>query len=220
MDVVDTPFRCANGECINLRKSSCSIPTCDASIPYKCFDGTCVLTVNYCPIERKISDNGNVICADGREAPSYDECKPLTICEEGEVRCNDGTCRQSKDECPKANTCPKGQVRCENGSCAEESNKCPAANGCPLIMPYKCPSSGLCVTDLDYCDTEGEGSESNGCPKERPVRCSKYNNCVANKEDCNDLLLCVQMENVQIVMKNVVMIIFVTKKKVKVLCVL
>ena len=183
---VDTPFRCANGECINLRKSSCSIPTCDASIPYKCFDGTCVLTVNYCPIERKISDNGNVICADGREAPSYDECKPLTICEEGEVRCNDGTCRQSKDECPKANTCPKGQVRCENGSCAEESNKCPAANGCPLIMPYKCPSSGLCVTDLDYCDTEGEGSESNGCPKERPVRCSKYNNCVANKEDCND----------------------------------
>ena len=52
-------------------------------------------------------------------------------------------------------------------------------------MPYKCPSSGLCVTDLDFCETEGEVSESNGCPVERPIRCYKYNNCVANKEDCN-----------------------------------
>ena len=186
----DTPFRCANGECINIRKSSCSIPTCDFSIPIKCFDGTCALTVNYCPIERKVSESGNVICADGREAPSYDECKPLVSCGEGEIRCNDGSCRQSKDECPKANTCPKGQVRCENGSCAESRNKCPAANGCPLIMPYKCPSSGLCVTDLDNCESEGEGegegNKSNGCPIERPVRCIKYNKCVANKEDCDE----------------------------------
>ena len=183
----DTPFRCANGECINLRKSSCSIPKCDYSTPIKCFDGTCVLTVNYCPIERKISETGNVLCADGTEAPSYDECKPLVRCAEGEVRCNDGSCRQSKDECPKANTCPKGQVRCENGSCAEESNKCPTANGCPIIMPYKCPNSGLCVTDLDECDTEKEGNESNGCPVERPVKCVKYGNCVANKEDCSEI---------------------------------
>ena len=183
---IDTPFRCANGECINLRKSSCPIPTCDFSIPIKCFDGTCALTVNYCPIERKTAESGNVICADGTEAPSYDECKPLVTCQEGEVRCDDGSCRQSKDECPKANTCPKGQVRCENGSCAEESDKCPAANGCPLIMPYKCPSSGLCVTDLDYCDTEGESTESNGCPTERPIKCTKYSNCVADKGDCDD----------------------------------
>ena len=182
---IDTPFRCANGECINLKKSTCSIPTCDYSIPIKCFDGTCALTVNYCPIERKTSDTGYIICADGTEAPSYDECKPLITCSEGEVRCNDGSCRQSKDQCPKANTCPKGQVRCENGSCAEESNKCPAANGCPLIKPYKCPSSGLCVNDLDLCESENEGSGSNGCPVERPIRCIKYNNCVPNKEDCN-----------------------------------
>ena len=183
---IDTPFRCANGECINLKKASCSIPTCDKNIPIKCFDGTCSLTVNYCPVERKIAESGNVLCADGREAPSYDECKPLVTCAEGEVRCDDGSCRTSKGECPKANTCPKGQVRCENGSCAEESNKCPAANGCPLIMPYKCPSSGLCVKDLDVCETENEGYESNGCPAERPVRCPKYNNCVANREDCEE----------------------------------
>ena len=184
---IDTPFRCANGECINIKKSSCSIPTCDSTIPIKCFDGTCALTTNYCPIERKISESGYVVCADGIEAPSYDECKPLVTCAEGEVRCDDGTCRQSKDECPKANTCPNGEIRCENGSCASESNKCPAANGCPLITPYKCPSNGLCVTDLDECDAESEDSESNGCPVERPVKCSKYNSCVANREDCSEL---------------------------------
>ena len=53
-------------------------------------------------------------------------------------------------------------------------------------MPYKCPSSGLCVKDLDECETETEGYESNGCPSERPVRCTKYNNCVANREDCDE----------------------------------
>ena len=190
----DTPFKCANGECINPKKTTCSIPTCDSSIPNKCFDGTCVLTVNYCPIERKISASGNVICADGFEAPSYEECKPLVVCGEGEIRCNDGSCRQSKDQCPQAKTCPIGQERCENGSCAEKNataniDKCPAANGCPLMMPYKCPNNGLCVTDLDYCDTEGEEYESNGCPLERPIKCSKFSNCVSNKEDCNEIEL-------------------------------
>ena len=189
---IDTPYRCANGECINPKKSTCAIPYCDSSIPIKCYDGTCVLTVNYCPIERKISNSGNVICADGFEAPSYDECKPLVTCVEGEVRCNDGSCRQSKDQCPLAKTCPSGEERCENGSCAEKNetakiDKCPAANGCPLMMPYKCPSNGLCVTDLDYCDTEGEEYESNGCPIERPLKCLKTSSCVANKEDCKEV---------------------------------
>ena len=183
---VDTPFRCANGECINIKKSSCSIPICDSSTPIKCIDGTCVLTINYCPNERKISNSEFVRCADGTQAPSYDECKPLVACAEGEVRCNDGTCRLSEVECPKANTCPNGEIRCENGSCAAERNKCPEANGCPLITPYKCPNNGLCVKDLDECDTENEEAKSNGCPVERPVKCSKYNNCVTNREDCTE----------------------------------
>ena len=50
-------------------------------------------------------------------------------------------------------------------------------------MPYKCPSSGLYVTDLDYCDTKGEGSESKRCPVERPIKCTKFNNSFADKDN-------------------------------------
>ena len=85
----DTPYRCANGECINPRKTSCSIPICDSTIPIKCFDGSCVLTTNYCPIERKSDQKTtNIICADGTQARSYEECKPLVKCPETYVRCD------------------------------------------------------------------------------------------------------------------------------------
>ena len=184
----DTPFRCANGECINLKKSSCSIPICDSSIPIKCFDGTCVLTSNYCPVERETAESGNVICADGTEAPSYDECKPLVPCEEDEVRCGDGTCRDSEEDCPLSSSCPSGKVRCPNGSCAKNKTLCPTDNGCTEENKYKCPSSGLCVSDYDYCEKyESELSESNGCPQERPYKCPITKNCVADENECDVL---------------------------------
>ena len=185
---IDTPYRCANGECINLKKSSCSIPLCDTTIPIKCFDGTCVLTVNYCPTERKSSSSGNVICADGTEAHSYDECKPLVICPEGEIRCDDGSCRSSADDCPIGKTCPKGEIRCENGSCASEENLCPTANGCTLKNQYKCPGSGFCVDDLDNCENiEDEFNEANGCPQERPIKCPTTHMCVTDISECENL---------------------------------
>jgi hypothetical protein len=181
----DTPFRCANGECINLKKTSCSIPICDPTIPIKCFDGTCALTVNYCPTERKTAASGNVICADGTEAHSYEECKPLVKCGENDKRCPDGSCRASLNDCPKAETCPKGEVRCENGSCAENKNKCPTSTGCTEEFPEKCAKSGLCVKNKTECEkAEKEFGEANGCPKEKPIKCPKSGNCAAKLEDC------------------------------------
>ena len=184
---INTPFRCANGECINLKKTSCSIPICDPTIPIKCFDGTCVSTVNYCPIERKTAESGNVICADGTEANSYDECKPLVLCKDSK-RCPDGSCRTLKEDCPIGNTCPEGEIRCENGACAKNENLCPQENGCTKEKPYKCPGNGFCVENLDECEEkERVFDEANGCPQERPYKCAKIKKCVTNEEECEEL---------------------------------
>ena len=184
----DTPFRCANGECINLKKSSCSIPICDPSIPIKCFDGTCVLTTSSCPVERKIAEDGNITCADGTKASSYDECKPLIKCEIGEKRCDDGSCRTSKEFCPKAKTCPKGEIRCENGSCAPSNDTCPGPEGCKLENPYKCPKSGYCVKDPNECEEKQKKfDKSNGCPSEAPIKCPLTHKCVETEDKCGEL---------------------------------
>lgn len=181
----DTPFRCADGSCINPKKMSCSIPKCDPSIPVKCFDGTCVKTISYCPTERKTAASGFVLCANGQEANSYDECKPLTICEEGQTRCDDGTCRNKKEECPLAKTCPNNQIRCDNGSCSESKDKCPKENGCPESSPFKCEKTGFCVDNNATCATvESELTESSGCPKETPYKCTGSGMCVKTKDDC------------------------------------
>ena len=186
---IDTPYRCANGECINLKKHSCSIPLCDSTIPIKCFDGTCVSTVNYCPIERKTALSGNVICADGTEAHSYDECKPLVKCPEDYIRCNDTSCRINETECPIGNTCPEGEIRCQNGACALNDNLCPTENGCTNENPHKCPESGYCVSDLDNCENMENlvSNEANGCPQDRPIKCPKYSSCVTNENECENL---------------------------------
>ena len=185
----DTPYRCANGECINPRKTSCSIPICDSTIPIKCFDGSCVLTTNYCPIERKSDQKTkNIICADGTQARSYEECKPLVKCPETYVRCDDGTCRETAKECPTGKTCPNGEVRCENGSCAKDKGSCPSANGCTMSKPIKCPTSGLCVNDTSICEeSEKDLDEPNGCPSDKPIKCPITKKCVTDEDDCYDL---------------------------------
>ena len=182
----DTPYRCANGECINLNLSSCKIPICDLSIPYKCSDGLCVSSASYCSSENKKASSGNVICADGTEAHSYNECKPLVKCKEGEIRCENGSCRKSEKDCPVGNTCPKGEVRCQNGSCAKDKSLCPTANGCTEAKQFKCPGNGYCVSNLDICEKyENELVKSNGCPPDRPYKCQITKKCVAYEEECN-----------------------------------
>lgn len=182
---VDTPFRCADGSCVNLKKNSCPIPKCDPSIPIKCFDGTCVKTISYCPTERKTAASGLVLCANGQEANSYDECKPLTICEEGQTRCPDGTCRNKQEECPKAQTCPNGQIRCDNGSCSESKDSCPAENGCPLSFPKKCEATGFCIKNDTECEeVEKVMGKPTGCPLETPIKCVRTGLCVKSETDC------------------------------------
>lgn len=167
-----------------MKKNNCSIPICDANTPIKCFDGTCALTISSCPTERKLAENGNIICADGTQATSYDECKPIVTCQRGEVRCGDGSCR-AKGRCPKANTCPNGQIRCDNGSCAKSDDECPTSNGCTKSNQEKCPNTGLCVKSLDLCnEIEKDFSKGNGCSPEKPFKCPATRKCVAKEEDC------------------------------------
>ena len=182
---VDTPRKCADGTCIDPKKATCPIPTCPSDTPIRCLDGTCATTTSNCPNTIKTTTSeGLVHCADGVEAYTFEECKPLLSCSANQVRCNDGTCREDSEYCPKANTCPDNKIRCSNGSCATTQNECYNLSGCPKSTPNKCPSSGLCVANMEECNEyEEQFPGANGCPRSAKIKCSN-GKCVSNLENC------------------------------------
>ena len=181
----DTPRKCADGSCIDPKKGTCPIPSCPSETPIRCTDGTCVTTSSNCPNTIKTTTSeGLILCADGTEAYTFEECKPLLYCSSNQERCGDGSCRESIESCPKANTCPDNKVRCSNGSCATSKEKCYNLSGCPQENGNKCPGSGLCVSNMEDCTTYDEQfASSNGCPRTTPFKCSN-GKCVTLSTDC------------------------------------
>lgn len=131
-DDSDTPFD---------DNSSTIDPGCNADAPKRCYDGSCRLNWNLCPII----------------AGCLDPSKPY--------RCLSGVCGQSLKECAKIDQglgyCAEGFQRCEDGYCRL---KCPRYDGCKLNKPLQCPN-GFCGTNLGEC-----AGESN-CPVDKPFRC-------------------------------------------------
>ena len=166
---VDTPFRCANGECKRYPSKNgggdgCSTKiSCPSYKPFLCADGSCVEKLSFCK--------------------SYMGCsgdKPYL--------CNDKTCAKSLEECQEAHEkCPANNpIMCENGNCVESIYECDESK-CPSWSPYycvlgECQDSPRKCQEIELNTTSGERMISSVC-NDNEFICSD-GSCRNNQKDC------------------------------------
>ena len=185
---INTPQLCADKNCIDPFKQTCTIPICNVETPIMCLNGLCVQSVSNCPSSIDISSNTSQCanslypCADGTCAQSPEQCKPLSKCPYGFVRCKDGSCKIDISYCPLTNTCPYAMsFRCPlNGACSSGPDYCINYQGCPSVFPIKCQNNGICANTIEDCLSYDKNyNAANGCPQNAKFKCAKNGRCVS-----------------------------------------
>ena len=153
----DAPFRCGTGDC-RVDSSQCPTGiTCPPERPIKCVDGDCVTASYHCSNIEKLRKckNGEILCAEGSCALSFNLCPTSISCKSDEVKCWDNSCQKTLDKCVKIelsnSVCPSNTpLHCSDGSCAKDINDCPTVEICPEDSPIKC-DDGTCQQALEQC---------------------------------------------------------------------
>ena len=196
-----TPVLCQNGfcaksseECMNSEKDKCP--------NYRCFDGTCVPSMELCPTHSYCGKD-IIKCWNGACANSTKNCRSseLEECPTNlPYRCPDGSCRKTSNDCSSMTTCPPNlPIKCFDNSCRASIDECPVYHSCGDKV--SCPD-GTCASSYDQCNTvvtclSGKPYlcydntckyQLEDCPE--PPKCQKNEvlcpngNCVSNRQNC------------------------------------
>lgn len=123
----DEQYLCIDGTCRKNKQDCPLYQGCTTlSKPYKCPDGSCAVSQDYCNLNSIFTKctNGTNLCEDGlcrKECPEYNGCtneKPLM--------CSNGHCVSSLSECAGYSSCisSNSPFRCADGSCVEKLSDC------------------------------------------------------------------------------------------------
>lgn len=185
-----TPVRCPNNHCVS-NASLCLLNNgCPVTHPLRCVTGACArrpssltsstlptgsdpLLLASCPAAIVCDAYAPVLCADGRCAPTADQCRPVQPCAD-----------PCAIRCPSSGVC----VKDPSGACPAPDtvlSLCPPTNSttCPTSNPVLCPT-GACVSSLSMC-TSGlyDPLQTPSCPASSPIRCWD-GKCAANYYEC------------------------------------
>ena len=154
------PHKCPSGLCVSHKKYCAASPFSKERIE-KCHEYAKSQTTRFGDVNRFVP------CGDGACVSEASQCLPLMDCEDVHqkfrVRCpNDGVCVEKEADCVHSDA-GHGDVAnqkcqspipfmCQTGQCARNGDECLLShNGCEFQKPYKCPFSGLCVSDMKDC---------------------------------------------------------------------
>eukprot|EP00457_Paulinella_chromatophora_P000006 gb/GEZN01000006.1/.p1 GENE.gb/GEZN01000006.1/~~gb/GEZN01000006.1/.p1 ORF type:complete len:5009 (-),score=356.70 gb/GEZN01000006.1/:1439-15883(-) len=199
---VDSLVPCADGTWSILPSNCVAGFTCSVQAPFKCWDGSCRVSTNDCPVPSGCA--GGYLCPTGVCSPNapWENCATsATPCPlQTQVRCetvDPGSqcvasgvtdppgvaycppkyfdCSTSLATCDASTFCPAGQAYyCKDGSCRSKPGDCPQTV-CPGSVPFLC-ANGACAETAAKC------LQSNGCPA-RYTKCT-IGICVQKQSDC------------------------------------
>eukprot|EP00466_Bigelowiella_natans_P006181 jgi/Bigna1/145231/aug1.96_g19939 len=178
--------RCGDGSC-RLAALCPTDNTCPTSKPYRCSNGACASSLDYCvsptsqtgcPCRSGQWDTENVYCVNEQV-----KCQSSVL---GGL-CGDltTTCQADESNYPRANGCNStSPIKCWNGQCVVSSDKCLMENGCPSSAPLRC-ADGTCGMNATSCSGSantaakrcGDGAEYLQTTAGAAAACTTYANC-------------------------------------------
>ena len=181
------PVLCQSGLCVKTKADCEEIKTGDCPY-YRCFDGTCVNSIELCPTH-VFCGKDKIKCWNGACVDSVEECRSsqLDNCpKEFPYRCHDGTCGTEFQSCSTISTCPPHlPVKCFDNSCRASTSECPEFQSCGESK-VACPD-GTCALNYDACNTVVT------CTSDKPFLCYD-NTCRVQLDDCPEPPKCKKTE--------------------------
>ena len=122
---------------------------------FQCYDGTCRLNENDCPIFPGCStlqlpfkcQNGG--CAKDENSCEYDNIKDYFSCKPGEIIAEDGLCR--KKDIKYQGCSLEKPLLCSTGKCVENLSECAGYSSCENVeQPFRC-IDGSCARTISEC---------------------------------------------------------------------
>ncbi len=155
------PYKCIHGKCSSSPRDCVQQSDTNSSIIYKtyceenevtCYDGTCRLKMEDCPIYPGCPTSELPFkCKDGSCVQNNTQCPNDNeiICEENMTLSVDGICRKEKIF---YNGCPNDSpLLCSTGHCVKNLAECVGESSCPTIeAPFRC-IDGSCVPLISDC---------------------------------------------------------------------
>ena len=174
-------FKCWDGSCVDSLDKCPNRITCQNVNQYVCPDNSCVDEESKCyqPIQRE-KEKGEIFqCDDMTWVTDSKFCKKNPICDIGKHLCDNGKCEY---ECSERK-CPLKKYLCSNGFCAENSEKCSSIMYCP--QGYIRCENNSCAKNQKECKYN-EGNNLITCPVNKPILCPDYS-CVSESTGCNNI---------------------------------
>ena len=180
---------CPDGQC-KISEYLCEPFKCPENLPYKCAEGVCAFSKDYCDnTETGCPYNAQIRCLNGTCVNNTSLCTEY-ICESTSHKlCPDGSCILEAEECPKINGCYKDRpFKCADGTCINPETTTCSPVLCPHTLPIKCPN-GLCVRSQSDCTANLKPDDRVDCEEEGYIMCVD-GRCVPSSDLCRPAFEC------------------------------